>query len=162
MREVVSVKVKKLFSDAKLPVFSTDGAAGADLHAYVPRFDSHTLHDEKGPFLRIYPGDRKVIWAGIAMEIPPGYEAQIRPRSGLAIKSGISIVNAPGTVDSDYRGEIGAIIINHGTFPFDVHTGDRIAQVVIKPVPAVKFIESDELTDTKRDDGRFGSTGVSS
>lgn len=161
MREIIPVKVKKLFTDAKLPVFSTDGAAGADLHAYVPP-GNHTLHDDKGYFVRIYPGEHHVIGAGIAIEVPQGYEAQVRPRSGLAAKNGISIVNAPGTVDSDYRGEVGAILINHGDHAFDVHTGDRIAQMVVKPVPRVQFVEVKELTDTKRGAGAFGSTGVAS
>lgn len=92
MREIATVKVQMLYSDAKLPVFSTDGAAGADLHAYVPP-GNHTLHDEKGYFVRIYPGEHHVIGAGIAVEIPQGFEAQVRPRSGLAAKNRISIVN---------------------------------------------------------------------
>ncbi len=169
MRDNVTVKIKKLHNDAKLPVFSTDGAAGADLYAYIPR-DAHAQYmrsmtkdggqTDKGPFVRIYPGEHKVIGCGIAIEVPEGYEAQVRPRSGLAAKLGISIVNSPGTIDSDYRGEVGAIVINHGTDNFDVETGDRIAQIVVVPIPRVRFIEAVELTDTARGGGRFGSTGV--
>jgi len=168
MYENLTIKVKKLHNDAKLPVFSTGGAAGADLHAYIPR-DGNELYmrsmnedgsqSDRGPFVRIYPGEHKVIGCGIAIEVPPGYEAQVRPRSGLAAKFGISIVNSPGTIDSDYRGEIGAIIINHGVEPFVVETGDRIAQLVVAPIPKITYIEANELTDTKRGDGRFGSTG---
>jgi dUTP pyrophosphatase len=163
MGKPVTVKIKKLHKDAKLPVFSTEGAAGADLHAYIPR-DGHSAQfaDSKGPFTRIYADDHAVIGCGIAIEVPEGYEAQVRPRSGLAAKLGISIVNSPGTIDSDFRGEIGAILINHGALPFDVYTGDRIAQIVVVPIPKVCFVEANELTETKRGAGGMGSTGVSS
>jgi dUTP pyrophosphatase len=144
----VTVKIKKLFDDAIIPRQQTEGAAGVDLHARVSAPQ------------RIYPGQRKVIGAGIAIELPPGYEAQVRPRSGLAIKKGISIVNSPGTVDADYRGEVGAIIINHGSEAFDINNGDRIAQLVIQKVPEVEFVETDELSDTARGAGGMGSTGV--
>jgi len=177
MSETVTVKVKKLFLDAKLPVFSTAGAAGADLYAHIShgpdamysrregdpfigQSPNSGMRYTKGPYTRIPPGGRAVIGAGIAIEIPPGYEAQVRPRSGLAAKYGISIANTPGTIDSDYRGEVGAILINHGTDSFDVCDGDRIAQIVVKPVLDVEFDEVDNLTDTERGDGRFGSTGV--
>jgi len=163
MYENVFIKIKKLHTDAKLPVFSTAGAAGADLHAYVRLDDERLRYDDKNcPFVRIYQDEHRVIGCGIAIEVPEGFEAQVRPRSGLAAKLGISIVNSPGTIDSDYRGEIGAILINHGAHPFDVRSGDRIAQIVVVPIPKVTFIEANELTDTKRGAGGMGSTGVSS
>lgn len=106
------------------------------------------------------PGEIKLIPSGFAMSVPPGYEAQIRPRSGLAIKHGIGMVNSPGTIDSDYRGEIGIILINWGTEPFTIKRGDRIAQMIISRIYQVELIETNDLDATSRGQGGFGHTGL--
>lgn len=139
-----AVKVK-LREGARLPVYSSEGAAGADLHALTGDF--------------IPPGARRLIPTGVSIELPPGYEAQVRPRSGLALKSGITVLNTPGTIDEDYRGEIGLILINHSQDVFDIRPGDRLAQLVIAPVTRASF-ETAELSKTARGEGGFGSTGV--
>jgi len=105
------------------------------------------------------PGERVLVPTGLIVEIPPGYEAQVRPRSGLALKHGISLVNAPGTIDSDYRGEIGVILINLGNEPFVIQHNDRIAQMVIAPVTQARIVEVDEVNETGRGSGGFGHTG---
>ncbi|WP_250227486.1 dUTP diphosphatase [Anaeropeptidivorans aminofermentans] len=133
--------------DLKLPSYMTRGAAGMDLYANVTE---DTL---------IKPGDIKLVPTGIKISIPEGYEAQIRPRSGLALKYGISMVNAPGTIDSDYRGEINVILINFGKEDFIVKRGERIAQMVINKVEVVNFTETDALDETERGAGGFGHTG---
>jgi len=104
-------------------------------------------------------GERFAIPTGIALEIPPGYEGQVRPRSGLALKEGITVLNTPGTIDSGYRGEVKTIMINHNGEAFKITKGMRISQLAIRPVPEVEFIEVDELSDTERGEGGFGSTG---
>ncbi len=131
-----------------MPVYSSPEAAGADIRACI---------EEN---ITIRPGERLLVPTGIFIELPMGYEAQIRPRSGLAIKHGISLVNSPGTIDSDYRGEIKVIMINHGTEDFVICRGDRIAQMVIAPVLRGTFIPADKLGETERGSGGFGSTGV--
>lgn len=131
-----------------LPIYSTEGSSGADLFAAV---------EEE---VIIKPRERKLISSGIKLEIPEGYEAQIRPRSGLAIKYGITLVNTPGTIDSDYRGEIKIIMINLGDEDFTIKRGDRIAQMVIAPVIKADFIFGTSLNETKRGSGGFGSTGI--
>ncbi len=133
--------------DIPLPEYATSGAAAMDLRAAV---ESDVI---------IQPGERKLIPTGLRMAIPHGYEAQVRPRSGLAIKHGITMVNTPGTIDSDYRGEVQVIMINLGCEPFIVRRGDRIAQLVIAPVMQASLVEVDELPETERGDGGFGSTG---
>lgn len=134
--------------DLPIPGYSTPGSAGLDLLAAV---DSNTI---------LQPGERKLISTGLRMAIPEGYEGQIRPRSGLALRHGISMVNSPGTIDSDYRGIVKLILINHGKEPFTVQRGDRIAQLVITPVIRAVLEESDNLSDTDRSTGGFGHTGV--
>jgi dUTP pyrophosphatase len=109
--------------------------------------------------LAIHPGEIKLVPTGIAVSIPQGYEGQIRPRSGLALRYGIGMVNSPGTIDSDYRGEIGLILINWGSEPFLIRRGDRIAQMVIAPVSKAEVIEADELESTSRGEGGFGHSG---
>jgi dUTP pyrophosphatase len=109
--------------------------------------------------LVIRPGERRLVPAGIVLEIPAGWEGQVRPRSGLALRHGIGILNAPGTIDSDYRGEVGVILVNHGEAPFPVKPGDRIAQLVIGRVESIEWVESESLDGTDRGDGGFGSTG---
>ncbi|NLZ77481.1 MAG: dUTP diphosphatase [Spirochaetales bacterium] len=145
---MTAVKVLALKAGASLPTYRTAGSAGADLKA---------LLDEP---VVIAPGDRALISTGIALELPPGHEAQVRPRSGLAANAGLTVLNAPGTIDSDYRGEVTVILINHGSEPATVRNGDRIAQLVIAPVVRASFSPVHELNSTERGSGGFGSTGV--
>jgi dUTP pyrophosphatase len=133
-----------------LPSYETAGAAGCDLRAAVPEEATIVL----------LPGERAMVPTGIAIALPEGWEAQVRPRSGLAAKFGVSCVNAPGTIDADYRGEVKIILINHGTDEFVVRRGDRIAQMVIAPVWQATFVETETLDETTRGAGGFGSTGV--
>ncbi|HEX3128622.1 MAG TPA: dUTP diphosphatase [Thermoanaerobaculia bacterium] len=144
------VRIQKLPSarDLPLPGPASPGSAGLDLRAAV--------EDE----LVIRPGERRLVPTGLVLEIPPGWEGQVRPRSGLALRHGIGILNAPGTIDSDYRGEVGVILINHGEAPFPVKRGDRVAQLVIARVESVEWVESDSLAETGRGEGGFGSTGL--
>jgi dUTP pyrophosphatase len=132
-----------------LPAYETPGAAGMDLRAAVPPDAPITLA----------PGARALIPTGLCMAIPLGFEAQVRPRSGLAARAGITCLNTPGTIDSDYRGEVQVILINLGSQDFEVRRGDRIAQMVIAPVAAAVWREADSLEDTRRGAGGFGSTG---
>lgn len=133
-----------------LPAYETSGAAGMDLRAAVPENTPMTLR----------PGERSLIPTGFVFEIPHGYEMQIRPRSGLAIKNGITCLNSPGTVDSDYRGEVKVILINHGQEDFVIERGMRIAQIVIAPVVQMNVIETNAASNTERGTSGFGSTGV--
>ena len=146
------IRVKRLANGAglDLPSYETELAAGADVRAAVPEGDP----------LTIAPGERFMVPTGIAIALPPGWEAQMRPRSGLAAKHGISCVNSPGTIDADYRGELHVILINHGTEDFIISRGDRIGQMVIAPVFQAIYEEVDELDETARGTGGFGSTGV--
>lgn len=150
----IDVAIKRLAhgEGLALPSYQSDGAAGLDLCAAVPHEQPVTLD----------PGTRGLIPTGLAIALPISHEAQIRPRSGLALKHGISVLNAPGTIDSDYRGEIGIILINHGAEPFVISRGDRIAQMVIAPVTQAVFFESDDLSETERGTGGFGSSGTRS
>lgn len=132
-----------------LPKAMTAGAAGVDLLAAIA---SDTV---------IMPGSRALIPTGLKIAIPQGYEGQVRPRSGLALKFGVTLLNSPGTIDSDYRGEVAVILMNLGQEPFTVRRGDRIAQMIICPVVQVRFAETDSLPETERSDGGFGHTGVS-
>ncbi len=134
-----------------LPRYETDGAAGADLRANLPGRD----------VLEIAAGARALVPTGLRLAIPNGYELQLRPRSGLALKHGITLPNSPGTIDSDYRGPLGVIILNTGDTAFVVTHGDRIAQAVVAPVLRATFREADVLPETARGDGGFGSTGSS-
>jgi len=133
--------------EVPLPAYQTSGAAGLDLSAAVPE-----------PLV-IPPGERRFVPTGLAVAIPDGFEGQVRPRSGLALKHGIGIVNSPGTIDSDYRGEIGIVLVNHGNEPFVVTRGARIAQLVIAPVAHVDVEAVDDLDTTDRGSGGYGSTG---
>ena len=144
------IKVKIINrSHHPLPSYSTFEAAGMDVHAYLP----------DGP-VTLKQLQRALIPTGLYMQLPSGYECQIRPRSGLALNRGISIVNSPGTVDADYRGEVGIILINLGEEDFTVNDGDRIAQMVIKQYSHVTWEPVEELDHTRREDGSFGHTGV--
>ncbi|MEM7751940.1 MAG: dUTP diphosphatase [Pseudomonadota bacterium] len=132
-----------------LPTYETAGAAGADLRANLPDGNAITLN----------PGARHLVPTGLHVEIPEGYEMQVRPRSGLALKHGLSLPNTPGTIDSDYRGPLGVILINHGADPVTIAHGDRIAQAVVAPVVRARFELADTLSETDRGTGGFGSTG---
>ena len=134
--------------EVPLPSYQTTGAAGADLHAAVAE-----------P-VTLAPGERRLIPTGLVLAIPHGYEAQVRPRSGLALRHGIGMVNTPGTIDSDYRGPVGVILVNLGSEPFVVEPLARIAQMVIAPVTRADFALSDDLGETERGSGGFGSTGT--
>lgn len=135
-----------------LPTYQTEGSAGLDLHAAI---------DEATPWV-LQPGTRVAVPTGLTFELPPGTEAQVRPRSGLAWKYGLTVLNSPGTIDSDYRGEVQVILINLGTEPVTLRRGERIAQVVIAPVTRATLVSARTLTATKRGAGGFGSTGTSS
>jgi dUTP pyrophosphatase len=143
---MVKVKVINQSGNA-LPGYETAHAAGMDLRA-----------DLKEP-VTIEPGQWRLIPTGLFVEIPEGYEGQIRPRSGLAFKHGITVLNSPGTIDADYRGEIKVILINHSSVPFTVRQGERIAQLVIARYEQIEWVESDQLAETRRGSGGFGSTG---
>jgi dUTP pyrophosphatase len=132
-----------------LPAYQTAHAAGLDLLAAVP--------DDKP--IQLAPGDRALVPTGLAIALPAGYEAQVRPRSGLAVKHGITVLNSPGTIDADYRGEIGVPLINHGRETFTIRRGERIAQMVVAPVVQISFETVGELPPSERGSGGFGSTG---
>ncbi len=142
----MKVLFKRLRPDAELPAYARPGDAGMDLRSVedtvVPR------------------GGRTLVKTGLAMQLPPGYEAQVRPRSGLALKHGVTVLNTPGTIDSGYRGEVGVILANFGDSDFPVAKGDRIAQLVIAPVTQADVEETDTIDETDRGAGGFGSTGV--
>jgi dUTP pyrophosphatase len=133
--------------DLPLPAYATAHAAGVDLLAAVAET------------VALAPGDRRLIPTGISIALPPGYEAQVRPRSGLALKHGVTLLNSPGTIDADYRGEIGVILINLGEAPFAIGRGDRIAQLIVAPVVRVAWREAEGLPGSERGSGGFGSTG---
>lgn len=143
----VPVQVKRLphGEGLELPAYATQGAAGMDV-----------LSAED---VTIAPGARHAVATGLAMAIPLGFEIQVRPRSGLALKHGITVPNTPGTIDSDYRGELKVILINHGSDPFEIRRGDRVAQLVLAPVTRAVWLAVDELDETERGEGGFGSTG---
>jgi dUTP pyrophosphatase len=145
----MKIDIQRLASGAGLPLprYASAGAAGADLHAAIAQ-----------P-VTLKPTERALIPTGFAMAIPEGWEGQVRPRSGLALKHGVTTLNAPGTIDCDYRGEVGVILINHGAEAFTVQRGDRVAQIVFAPAPRVDFSEVSELPDTARMGAGFGSTG---
>jgi len=146
----IKLKIKRIsdeFSDIPLPHYATEGSAGMDIRAALK--ESEILN----------PGDIKLISTNLSVEIPLGHEIQVRPRSGLAAKHGIGILNSPGTIDSDYRGEIKVILFNFGKEPFEIKSGERIAQMVIAKVYKADIVESSELKETKRGAGGFGHTG---
>ena len=145
-RHRVTVKVKLLSEDAVVPTMAREGDVAFDLYSLV----DHVLK----------PGDRFAVPTGISVEIPEGYEGEVRPRSGLALKHGVTVLNSPGTIDSGYRGEVKVIMINLGDEPFKIEKGMRISQLAIRPVPLVSIVESDSLSETERGDRGFGSTGL--
>lgn len=142
----MNIKIKNT-SAFDLPKYQTTGSAGMDLLANITE-----------PVL-IKPLERVLIKTGLSLEIPMGYEAQVRPRSGLALKNGITVLNSPGTIDADYRGEVGVILINLSSEPFTINPGDRVAQLVFAKHEQIQWVESLELEETERGDGGFGHTG---
>jgi dUTP pyrophosphatase len=142
----MKLEVKRLRPGAVLPVYMSDGAAGLDLAAAEP--------------VVLVPGGRALVPTGLAIAVPPGFEAQVRPRSGLAARHGVTCLNSPGTVDPDYRGEVQVLLVNHGAEPFAIERGMRIAQMVIAPVARATVVEVEELPATERGAGGFGSTGA--
>lgn len=148
----VRVAVSRLdhAADLPLPAYETDHAAGMDLRAAVPADAPVTLA----------PGARALVPTGLSIALPEGFEAQVRPRSGLAAKHGVTVLNSPGTVDADYRGEVKVILVNLGSEPFTIARGDRIAQMVVAPVTRALWVEVDSLDATARGAGGFGSTGT--
>ena len=148
---MTTVRVERLphAEGLTLPAYETAGSAGMDLRAAVAAFEPVVLA----------PGERRLIPTGLKIALEPGYEAQVRPRSGLALKHGLTCLNSPGTIDSDYRGEVGVILINHGQEPFVIQRGERIAQMVIAPYAQAVMAEVEALDETARGAGGFGSTG---
>jgi dUTP pyrophosphatase len=151
LSEAVKINIRRLphGEGLALPAYQSAHAAGFDLLAAVP---------EDAPMI-LAPGKHALIPTGLTIALPPGYEAQVRPRSGLAAKHGVTVLNAPGTVDADYRGEIGVLLINHGEAPFPIRRGERIAQMVIAPVARAELVPAVSLSATDRGSGGFGSTG---
>jgi dUTP pyrophosphatase len=149
--ETVKVEIRQLphGKGLALPAYQSAHAAGLDLLAAVP----------EGSPLILAPGVHALVPTGLSIALPPGYEAQVRPRSGLAAKHGVTVLNSPGTIDADYRGEIGVLLINHGTVPFSIQRGERIAQMVIAPVVQAELVTRSSLSATDRGSGGFGSTG---
>ena len=142
------MKIKIKSESGRLPAYESKDAAGMDIRAYLDKD------------IVLEPGERTLVPTGLYIEVPSGYEAQIRARSGLAIKQGIGLVNGIGTIDADYRGEIKVALINWGSEPFTIHDGDRIAQMVISSYERAELIEAEELSETERGEGGFGHTGV--
>jgi dUTP pyrophosphatase len=151
MSATIKIDIRQLPHGAglTLPAYQSAHAAGLDLLAAVP---------EDSPLI-LSPGQRALVPTGLSIALPSGYEAQIRPRSGLASKHGVTVLNAPGTIDADYRGEIGVLLINHGDVPFSIRRGERIAQMVIASVTRAELISAEVLSSTDRGSGGFGSTG---
>jgi dUTP pyrophosphatase len=147
MSQIVAITRLEHGADLPLPRYESELAAGMDLLAAID-----------GP-VTLAAGARQIVPTGIAIALPAGFEAQVRPRSGLAAKQGVSVLNAPGTIDADYRGEVGVILINLGAEPVTLNRGDRIAQMVVAPVVQAEWIEVDTLPSTERGSGGFGSTG---
>ena len=145
---MTKIQIKKLSTSVSIPKYETPGSSGMDISAHIEND------------IIIYPGEKALVSTGFSLSIPIGYEVQIRPRSGLAAKKNITILNTPGTIDADYRGEIKVILINLGKKKFIVENGDRIAQMVVCPVVQAHLDEVKELSDTERGSGGFGSTGT--
>lgn len=149
MTKNLKIKIKSKNNDISIPSYETNTSAGLDLRAYLPEGN-----------IKLSPKETKLIGTGLYFEIPEGFEVQIRPRSGLALKNGVSVLNSPGTIDADYRGEIKILLINHGSEPFIVEHKMRIAQMVVARYERIEFEVVKSLSDSKRGSGGFGSTGT--
>ena len=145
---MIKIQIKKLSTSVSIPKYETPGSSGLDVAAYI---ENNII---------IYPGEKAIVSTGFSISVPIGYEVQIRPRSGLAAKKNITVLNTPGTIDADYRGEIKIILINLGKEKFIIENGDRIAQMVVCPVVQADLEEVKELSNTERGSGGFGSTGA--
>ena len=145
---MTKILIKRISKEVQLPKYETDGSSGMDIAAYIKNS------------IVIHPGQTEMISTGLHLAVPNGFEVQIRPRSGLAAKKNITVLNTPGTIDADYRGEIKVLLINLGDKPFRVETGSRIAQMVVCPVVQAKLEEVEELKKTRRGEGGLGSTGI--
>jgi len=145
---MTKIQIKKLSSSVSIPKYATPGSSGMDIAAYLENS------------IIINPGEKSLVSTGLMMAIPKGYEVQIRPRSGLAAKKNITVLNTPGTIDADYRGEIKVLLINHGKEKFVIENGERIAQMVVCPIVQANLEEVKELSETERGSGGFGSTGT--
>ena len=145
---MTKILIKRLSKKVIMPKYETDGSSGMDIAAFI------------NENIEVKPGEKEIVPTGFSLSIPKGFEVQIRPRSGLSAKKGISVLNTPGTIDADYRGEIKVILINLGKEKFLIENGNRIAQMVVCPVTQVKMEEVDELSETSRGAGGFGSTGI--
>ena len=151
--EKVKIQFKKLYPDVKLPTQAYPGDAGFDVYA--------CSYDERTNFtIKLQPNERVLVGCGFSMSLPYGWEAQVRPRSGLALKNGITVLNSPGTIDHSYTGQVGVILINHGKESVYIYSGDKIAQLVVAQVPQVEFEEVDELPQSERGQKGFGSSGT--
>ena len=149
MTKNLKIKIKSINNDISIPSYETNSSAGLDLRAYLPEGN-----------IELVPKETKLIGTGLYFEIPEGFEVQIRPRSGLALKNGVSVLNSPGTIDADYRGEIKILLINHGSETFIVEHEMRIAQMVVARYERIEFEVVKSLSDSKRGSGGFGSTGT--
>ena len=149
MTKNLKIKIKSINNDISIPSYETNSSAGLDLRAYLPEGN-----------IDLNPKETKLIGTGLYFEIPEGFEVQIRPRSGLALKNGVSVLNSPGTIDADYRGEIKILLINHGSEPFIVEHEMRIAQMIVARYERIEFEVVKSLSDSKRGSGGFGSTGT--
>ena len=149
MNKILEINIKSVNKDVSIPSYETSSSAGLDLRAYLPEGD-----------IQLKPKEIKLIGTGLYFEIPEGFEVQIRPRSGLAFKNGISVLNSPGTIDADYRGEIKILLINHSSEIFNIEHKMRIAQMVVARYERIQFKLVEELSDSKRGSGGFGSTGI--
>lgn len=152
-RTPVEIRIERLShaGGLPLPAYQSADAAGLDLCAAIP----------EGEPIKLAPGERIAVPTGFAIELPRGFEGQVRPRSGLALRQGLTCLNAPGTIDADYRGEILVILVNHGQEPVRLQRGMRVAQLVVAPISQVSLVETGNLSTTERDQGGFGSTGIS-
>ena len=149
MTKNLTIKIKSINDDIAIPSYETSSSAGLDLRAYLPDGS-----------IELNPKETKLLGTGLFFEIPEGFEVQIRPRSGLALKNGVSVLNSPGTIDADYRGEIKILLVNHGSQPFIVENEMRIAQMVVAKYERIEFEVVKNLSDSKRGSGGFGSTGT--
>ena len=168
----MKVKVEKLNKDVILPLYATKGAAGFDFvannfkmifeakHDKILYENAENITEHNFTGITLNPGNRALIGTGLKLEIPEGYELQVRPRSGLALNNGITVLNSPGTIDADYRGEVGIILINNSVIPLQINKGDRIAQGVLNKVEQIQWEATDKLQNSDRGEGGFGSTGI--
>ena len=151
MLDAIKVEIQKMNEDVEIPSYAKEGDAGMDVRAYFT---------SESKVIELQAGDRKIIPTGLKVAIPNGYEIQVRPRSGMAFKKGITVLNTPGTIDCGYRGEIGVIVHNASPSPVTIEHGERVAQLVLNKVPSILWEEVNELSDTDRGEGGFGSTGT--